>query len=58
MVHGNTPYEVMKDEEGLQIMRALGRNMAWMLKLREAGDNAGIPLPKQEERRIATNFVR
>ena len=29
MVHGNTPEEVLQDEEGLQIMRVLGRNMAW-----------------------------
>ena len=58
MVHGNTPEEVMKDEEGLQIMRVLARNMAWMLKLKEAGEKASVPLPKQEEQRIATNFIR
>ena len=58
MVHGNTPEEVMQDEEGLQIMRQLGRNMAWFLKLKEAGQAAGIPLPQQEEKRIATNFIR
>lgn len=57
MVHGNTPDEVRKDAEGLQIMRTLGRNMAWMLRLREAGDRAGIPLPEQEPR-IGTNFIR
>lgn len=58
MVHGNTPAEVSQDEEGLQILRVLGRNMAWLLKLREAGEKAGVPLPKQEELRIATNFIR
>ena len=58
MVHGNTPEEVMQDAEGLQIMRQLGRNMAWFLKLKEAGKAAGIPLPEQEETRIATNFIR
>ena len=58
MVHGNTPDEVRQDAEGLQIMRVLGRNMAWLLKLREAGDKAGIPLPSQEETRMATNFIR
>ena len=42
MVHGNTPEEVKKDEEGLQIMRTLGRNMAWILKCIEAGKKAGI----------------
>ena len=58
MVHGNTPEEVLQDEEGLQVMRQLGRNMAWFLKLKEAGQAAGIPLPQQEEKRIATNFIR
>lgn len=58
MVHGNTPDEVMQDGEGLQILRILARNMAYMLKLREAGENAGVSLPKQEETRIATNFIR
>ena len=58
MVHGNTPEEVMQDEEGLQIMRVLGRNMAWFLKLKEAGKKAGIPEPVQEEARISTNFIR
>ena len=58
MVHGNTPVEVRKDEEGLQIMRVLGRNMAWFLKLKEAGEKAGVPYPEQEETRIATNFIR
>ena len=58
MVHGNTPEEVLQDEEGLQIMRVLGRNMAWLLKLKAAGEAAGFKMPKQEERRIATNFIR
>lgn len=58
MVHGNTPEEVSQDREGLQIMRVLARNMAWFLKLKEAGDRAGIPLPAQEAARIATNFIR
>ena len=58
MVHGNTPEEVRKDEEGLQIMRCLGRTMAWLLKLKEAGEKAGVPLPMQEQERKATNFIR
>jgi multimeric flavodoxin WrbA len=58
MVHGYTPEEVMQDAEGLQIMRVLGRNMAWFLRLREAGERAGIALPPQEKERIATNFIR
>lgn len=58
MVHGQKPEDVMQDEEGLQILRVLARNMAWFLKLKESGDKAGIPLPKQEDARLATNFIR
>ncbi len=57
MVHGNTPDEVRQDLEGMQIMRILGQNMAWFLKCKEAGKNAGVPLPQREER-VATNFIR
>ena len=56
-VHGNTPEEVKQDLEGMQTMRTLGRNMAWLLKCIEAGKNAGIPLPEQEPR-LRTNFIR
>ena len=57
MVHGNTPDEVRQDREGLQIMRTLGMNMAWLLKCIDAGKKAGIELPKYEERQ-GTNFIR
>ena len=57
MVHGNTPDEVAQDEEGLQIMRTLARNMAWLLRSIEAGRAAGVKLPDQEER-VKTNFIR
>lgn len=57
MIHGNTPEEARRDLEGLQTMRVLGRNMAWMLRCIEAGREAGVPLPEAEER-IATNFIR
>lgn len=56
-VHGNTPEEVRRDLEGLQIMRTLGRNMAWLLKCIDLGRANGIQLPPQEER-VATNFIR
>ncbi|MCR5449745.1 MAG: flavodoxin family protein [Solobacterium sp.] len=58
MVHGNNAEEVLQDEEGLQIMRVLARNMAWFLKLKEAGEKAGVPYPKEEEVRKSTNFIR
>lgn len=57
MVHGNTPEEVKKDEEGMQTMRTLGNNMAWLLKCIEAGKEAGIEQPKNELI-ISTNFIR
>lgn len=56
-VHGNTPEEVQKDEEGLQTMRTLGNNMAWILKCIEAGTQAGITFP-EKEKPIRTNFIR
>jgi len=58
MVHGSNPEDVLKDEEGMQTMRVLARNMAWFLKLREAGDKLGVELPKQEETVKRTNFIR
>ena len=57
MVHGNTPEEVKQDLEGMQTMRILGRNMAWLLKCIEAGRDAGISLP-DAEKKIKTNFIR
>ena len=57
MVHGNTPAEVRRDEEGMQIMRNLARNMAWMLKCIEAGKKAGIEAPEAESGAM-TNFIR
>ena len=57
MVHGNTPDEVRQDAEGLQIMRVLGRNMAWILKCIEAGKKAGISAPETEAK-VMTNFIR
>ena len=57
MVHGNKPEQVENDLEGLQTMRMLGQNMAWILKCIEAGKNNGISVPVPEEK-IWTNFIR
>ncbi len=57
MVHGSTPEEVRKDEEGMQIMRILGKNMAYYLKCIEAGKEKGIHLPTPETTHF-TNFIR
>ncbi|MCD8381907.1 MAG: flavodoxin family protein [Clostridiales bacterium] len=56
-VHGNTPEEVRQDEEGLQTMRTLAANMAWLLKSIQAGRAAGVPAPVYEAKR-GTNFIR
>ncbi len=53
-VHGNNPDEVRRDEEGLQTMRTLADNMAWMLYSIKA---AGLQLPEREPR-LRTNFIR
>ena len=57
MVHGNTPDEVRQDAEGMQTMRTLGINMAWLLKCIEAGKATGIAMPEREAK-VATNFIR
>lgn len=57
MVHGTRPEDVRKDLEGLQVMRILGKNMAWMLKVLEAGKANGVAHLESEEK-IRTNFIR
>lgn len=57
MVHGSNAEQVTLDEEGCQIMRNLGRNMAWMLRCIEAGKTAGIQ-PPQAETGKKTSFIR
>ncbi len=56
-VHGNTPEEVEQDLEGLQTMRTLAKNMAWLLKCIELGKRSGITVPEQEAK-VKTNFIR
>ena len=55
-VHGFTPDDVRKDGEGLQTMRTLAQNMAWLLKNIQAGKDHGVPFP-QYEARISTHFI-
>lgn len=55
-VHGRTPGEAAGDGEGLQTMRYLGRNMAFLMKSIALGKEQ-LGLPETEER-IATNFIR
>lgn len=57
MVHGTKAEDILQDEEGLQIMRTLGRNMAYLLKCLESGRNSGVALP-ETEKPVRTNFIR
>jgi multimeric flavodoxin WrbA len=56
VTHGLQPKEAEQDEEGNQIMRVLGKNMAWLLKVLEAG-KAQVP-PLAPEQKTFTNFIR
>lgn len=56
-VHGNSPEQVRQDEEGMQTMRTLGNNMAWILKCIEAGREKGICFPEREPV-VRTNYIR
>ena len=49
-VHGHTPEQVRQDLEGMQIMRSLARNMAWILRSIDCGRQAGLKFPLQEKR--------
>lgn len=55
-VHGSNAEEVLKDEEGVQTMRNLARNMAWLIKCIKAGRDNGVDAPTNPK--IYTNFVR
>jgi len=57
MVQGSTPEQVRQDEEVMQMMRTLGTNMAWLLKLIESGKKNGIDYPVNEKI-IRTNFIK
>lgn len=57
MVHGSNPEQVMRDEEGMETMRNLGVNMAWILKCIEAGKQSGIAAPCTKKT-AWTNFIR
>lgn len=57
MVHGSNALEAKNDLEGMQIMRILGRNMAYYLKAMDIAKKNGLEVPKTEET-IYTNFIR
>jgi len=55
VIHGRSPGEVTQDTEGAQIMRVLGKNMAWLMKLVEHGK--GSVTPPEREAKIFMNFI-
>lgn len=55
-IHGNTAEEAAQDAEGLQTMRVLGNNMAWLLKCIALGKEAGVE--PEKEKKVWTNFIR
>ena len=57
MVHGSKPEEVLQDEEGLCIMRAIASNMAWLLKLLNKAKNTPLEKPVIIPK-VKTNFIR
>lgn len=57
MVHGLHADEAVQDEEGLQTMRNLARNMIWMMRCFEAGKKAGVPYPETSAP-LVTNFEK
>ena len=56
VIHGRSVGEVTQDMEGKQTMRVLGRNMAWLLKMKEA--TKGLIEEPAAEPKVATNFIR
>ncbi|MEZ0537752.1 flavodoxin family protein [Caldicellulosiruptoraceae bacterium PP1] len=56
VIHGTRPGEVLQDEEGVQIIRVLGKNMAWLLKLVE-NSKEKVKEP-EKEMKVFTNFIR
>jgi multimeric flavodoxin WrbA len=56
VIHGRSSGEVTQDGEGVQFMRVLGKNMAWLLKMKEA--TAGTIQPPIPEKKVITNFIR
>jgi len=55
VIHGRSPGEATQDTEGVQIMRVLGKNMAWLMKLVEHGK--GVITPPERENKTYLNFI-
>lgn len=58
MVHGSSGAQAEQDEEGMQVMRNLGRNMAWLMNCIRLGRENGQPFPAPEQPGKRTDFIR
>jgi multimeric flavodoxin WrbA len=56
IVHGNEPEEASADAEGVQVMHLLGKNIAWLLKMKEAAK--GLVAEPEAVNKVFTNFIR
>jgi len=56
VIHGRNPGEVVQDGEGVQVMNVLGKNMAWLLKMKAA--TAATIQPPSVQKKVVTNFIR
>lgn len=56
LAYGRAPGEVSRDSEGMQTMRILAKNLAWLMKLQEYGRDA-VPAPAPEPKE-AFSFIR
>lgn len=58
MVHGSNAEQAALDEEGMQVMRNLGRNLVWLLQCIDLGRRAALPFPEPETPGKRTDFIR
>ena len=56
VIHGSKPGDALQDEEGMQIMRVLGKNMAYMMKLMDTKE--AKELKPDQEKKVAMSFIR
>jgi hypothetical protein len=56
VIHGGAPGEVTQDDEGMSVLKNLGNNMAWMIKVKDYSKNS-FPVPGPMPREW-TNFIR
>jgi len=58
MAHGSNPAQAEQDEEGMEVMRTMGRNMAWLLNCIALGKHSGIAFPIGENPHHRTDFIK